>query len=224
MGFAFVLVAAPVPVAEAAFAPPLAAVPTGARFSLLLSPPTFAAPESGPLRLLPSSKNLLLPSPPRLGLAAALGVVDVLLENVRFAVLGLRTLIPDSLRWYVVSRLLPAFAQSRLLCEAFVVGAVTPSRRQLLQIAGVLPERSGVVDEAVSPDCSCASGRVLSSVSEGREAFDCRLAGRTSVSDAVDPAFEESTAPASAATTPGGRYLLGGGLAAADDSDAAELP
>jgi hypothetical protein len=97
----------------------------------------------------------------------------------------------------------------------------------LLQMAGLLPERSGVVCDAASAG-SGASERVFNMVREGLDTFDDLLAGRTSLSDPIAPAFAKSVEPvvdpASAAITPGGLYLPGGGLAATDDVDALELP
>jgi hypothetical protein len=98
-GFAFVLGAAP-----AAFGAPTGVVTATGAWLSFLAPSLTAVVDllnalSGPLRRLPSSKNLLLPSPPRLGLEEP-GAFDVeVVENVRVADLGFRTLMPDSLRW-----------------------------------------------------------------------------------------------------------------------------
>lgn len=90
-GFARVLGGAALPVAEAgedeAAAAPIEPIP--------FSPSKAFASVPLPLRLMPSSKNLLRPSAAGLEVE---GAVDVP-EKVRVAVLGLRTLIPVSLRW-----------------------------------------------------------------------------------------------------------------------------
>jgi hypothetical protein len=99
MGFAFVLGAAAAAVADVGF-----------WFSFTpVSDADFPAVDAPSSRLFPSSKNLLRPSPGPL--VAEPAVLEV--EKVRLALFGLRTLIPVSRRWYVVSRFLPALAQSR---------------------------------------------------------------------------------------------------------------
>ncbi|KAK3109659.1 hypothetical protein LTR53_016842 [Teratosphaeriaceae sp. CCFEE 6253] len=101
MGFAFVLGPAAV----------------GTWFSFFTSMRVaFPTAPSTPLRRLPSSKNLLLPLSTGLATAAAgLAAADVV-EKVRLAVLGFKTLMPDSFRWYAGSLVVRlALAQSRLL-------------------------------------------------------------------------------------------------------------
>lgn len=132
--------------------------------------PTGCGLSSGPLRLLPSSKNLLFPS---LGLVVFI-VAEV--EIVREVDLGLSTLMPVSLRWYEGSRALFVPTQSRPALEgtAGVVAADEEdvSRRQEDQIAGLLSEREGVFCAPEPVAVSGGSARVFSWPSDGREAVD----------------------------------------------------
>ncbi|KAK3066693.1 hypothetical protein LTR53_016853 [Teratosphaeriaceae sp. CCFEE 6253] len=107
MGFALVLG----PIAEAA---------VGTWFSFFTSTRVaFPIDPSTPLRRLPSSKNLLLPLSTGLATAAAGLATAELVEKVRLAVLGFKTLMPDSFRWYAGSLVVRlALAQSRLLAAA----------------------------------------------------------------------------------------------------------
>lgn len=209
MGFAFVLgAAAPVVLWLVEFNGPFS-------FTFALASTVFAtgAFSDPPLLLRPSSKNLLLPSA---GLATPeVGVVALVAENVRLAVLGLRTLMPVSLRWYEASLLLLALAQSKPL--DWVADDEGVSLRQLPQIAGLLPVR-GVVIEALSAGVSSRSDLMLNDVRLGRAI----AGGLDSLSEPVD--LVVSLAPVSAAIAPGGRYLLGGGLAAVEETEAVELP
>jgi hypothetical protein len=124
---------------------------------------------------------------------------------------------------------LPALAQSRRPAdgeeEADVVVAVVvpvPSRRQLDHIAGVTAAFAAAVDigAPASDEVSSLSARVLSIASEGRN----DVVDRPLLSDPMIPTDRVvSVAPDSAARAPGGRYLLSGGLAAAEDPDAVLL-
>jgi hypothetical protein len=173
------------------------AVPVGVELAADLTSPSE--------RLFPSSKKRLLLSA---GLPNEFAAVE---ETAREAVFGLSTFMPVSLRWYPGSG--AAVDEGTGLESA---------RRQGPHVAGEVPVRIDVGCGVASGD-SAVSERVLSSVREGREAVDWRLMGRVSLSDPVAPALADSELGVEAAMTPGGRYLPGGGLAAADETEAAEL-
>lgn len=219
IGFAFVFTVLPPGVVGVAKAP---------EFSFVFSLVSLSLPMAVLIRLPSSKKRLLLLSVTGAGLAVPEeddGIGALAADTVLDAVFGFKTLMPVSLRWYTSSRFLPALAQSRdppADDEGAAEAEDDPSRRQLLQMAGVAAVDLPVVVEVVpeSEEGSSRSVLVLSIAKEGRAGRP----GRESESEPAVPDLIKSVAPVSAATMPGGLYLPGGGLAAADDTEAVLLP
>lgn len=126
------------------------------------------------------------------------------------------------------ARDLPAFAQSSVVLVGVAVAGVEvvwgASRRQLEEMAGLLRERWGGVCvvgwDGGSVWEGWVSGCVLIGLRRGREIPDCRLTGRLAVSELAPGALAGSDD-----RVVGGRYFIdGGGLVAADVTEAPELP